>query len=239
MLNEINNQGDIGLAVSSDGLNWSYRQIILDEPFHLSYPYVFQWKGDYYMVPETTGAHSVRLYKADDFPYSWSFVKILISGGRLADPSIFYHGNMGYIFVETGNNDTLRLYYSEELGGPYAEHPESPIIDKDANIARPGGKVTTFDGRIIRFTQDDDPAYGNQVWAFQITKLTPAMYEEQIVGKSPILKGDGSGWNADGMHHIVPCQVNNNGWIATVDGYHQATNFGGKVYLLAKNILGL
>jgi len=46
-------KGAIGLAESKDGLDWSYRQIVLDEPFHLSYPYVYQWKGEYYMIPET------------------------------------------------------------------------------------------------------------------------------------------------------------------------------------------
>src|SRR5215467_13337522 len=34
-------KGDIGLATSSNGLDWKYEQIVLSEPFHLSYPYVF------------------------------------------------------------------------------------------------------------------------------------------------------------------------------------------------------
>jgi hypothetical protein len=45
-------KGEIGLAQSSDGLHWDYRQIVLREPFHLSYPYVFKWNDDYYMIPE-------------------------------------------------------------------------------------------------------------------------------------------------------------------------------------------
>ncbi len=216
-------KGTIGLAVSNDGLDWSYRQIVLDEPFHLSYPYVFRWKGEYYMIPETSQTYSVRLYKAASFPYTWFLVETLISGGRFVDASILRYGDMWYIFTATTRNDTLCLYYAKELTGPWTEHPESPIIEGDAHIARPGGKITIFDGRIIRFAQDDDPTYGNQVWAFEITKLTPEVYEEHIVDKSPILKGAGSGWNADRMHHIAPCQVNNK-WIASVDGYRQTIN---------------
>ena len=30
--------------------------------------YVFKWKNEYYMIPETYQASSVRLYKAIDFP---------------------------------------------------------------------------------------------------------------------------------------------------------------------------
>ena len=69
-------------------------------------------------------------------------------------------------------NDLLRLYYANDLMGPWIEHPKSPIVAGDANIARPGGRVVVFDGRIVRYTQDDDPTYGNQVRAFEITELT-------------------------------------------------------------------
>src|SRR4051812_33273086 len=43
VLNDRNDRGEIGLATSPDGLTWQYRQIVLAEPFHLSYPYVFRW----------------------------------------------------------------------------------------------------------------------------------------------------------------------------------------------------
>ena len=38
------NQGDIAVAGSSDfGASWQYLGIALDEPHHLSYPFVFSW----------------------------------------------------------------------------------------------------------------------------------------------------------------------------------------------------
>jgi hypothetical protein len=37
-------EGEIGLATSEDGLKWDYKQVVLNEPFHLSYPYVFEWQ---------------------------------------------------------------------------------------------------------------------------------------------------------------------------------------------------
>ena len=49
-------RGVIALATSDDGFNWKYEQVVLEEPFHLSYPYVFDWQGERYMVPETLGA---------------------------------------------------------------------------------------------------------------------------------------------------------------------------------------
>jgi len=219
VLNTDTDQGDIGLAISNDGFNWTYEQIILDEDFHLSYPCVFKWKNDYYMIPETYQAESVRLYKSNNFPYNWSFVKTLLEGRDFfVDSTIFHYNNTWWLFTETGSNNLLRFYYSDKPTGHWIEHPESPIINGDANISRPGGNVIVFDKqRIIRYTQDDDPYYGNQVWAFEITALTKTTYEEYRVGRTPILKGFDN-WNTRGMHHISLCSVGD-GWIASIDGY--------------------
>jgi hypothetical protein len=211
-------QGDIAVATANDVLNWSYEQIVLDEPFHLSYPYVFKWVNAYYMIPESHQDESIRLYKADDFPYSWSFVGTLLEGKEFVDNTIFHYDNIWWLFTETDNNDVLRLYYSDALLGPWTEHPKSPIIEGDANIARPGGNVIVFDGRIVRYAQDCDPYYGNQVWAFEITILTTEDYEEQRVGNRPILKGFDN-WNTRGMHQISPHRLSDNRWIASVDGH--------------------
>lgn len=123
-------------------------------------------------------------------------------------------------------NDLLRLYYANDLMGPWIEHPKSPIVAGDANIARPGGRVVVFDGRIVRYTQDDDPTYGNQVRAFEITELTTTSYQEREVSENPILEASGTGWNADGMHHIDPHQIDENRWIACVDGKEEVWVFG-------------
>lgn len=216
VLNEQNNQGDIGLATSNDGYNWSYNKIVLDEPFHLSYPYVFEWKGEYYMIPETHEAKEVRLYKTNDFPYNWSLAKTLIEGDDFADNSIFYYNNTWWLFTQTFSD--LRLYYSDNLLGPWVEHPKSPIIHGDMNISRPGGNVVVFDNRIIRYTQDDDPYYGNQVWAFEITNISKTTYEENKIGNTPVIKGYDN-WNTRAMHQVSPYKVNDSTWIAAVDGY--------------------
>lgn len=46
-------RGEIAWATSQDGFAWTYQRIVLREAFHLSYPYVFEWEGRYYMIPET------------------------------------------------------------------------------------------------------------------------------------------------------------------------------------------
>lgn len=213
-------KGEVGLAQSNDGFAWTYRQIVLSEPFHLSYPYVFKWRGEYYMIPESYQAGSIRLYKAENFPTGWSFVAQLLEGPYLVDPSIFRYGDKWWLYAETNpevKHDCLRFYFADELAGPWIEHPRSPVVKDNATIARPAGRVLVIGPQIFRYTQDCSVSYGSEVRAFKVTKLTTENYAEEEVGSEPVLAPSGSGWNADGMHHVDAHWVKNE-WIACVDG---------------------
>jgi hypothetical protein len=218
VFNSITAQGDIGLAESNNGIDWSYKKIVLDESFHLSYPCVFEYKNEYYMIPETHAVRAIRLYKADNFPYNWSLIKTIVSGRNFADSTIFYFNSTWWLFTETDNNDVLRLYYCDSLLGLWMEHPTSPIISGDSNITRPAGNVLIFNNRIFRFAQDDYPNYGNQIWEFEITALTKQDYKEKRIDNKPFLKGYDY-WNERGIHHISICRIANNSWIAAIDGH--------------------
>ena len=216
VLNTKSRKGEIGLAKSDDWFNWKYEQIVLSEPFHLSYPYVFEWENNYYMIPETGAADEVRLYRADDFPKKWSYICMLIRGGFL-DASIFIHNGKWWLFAAKGD-DTLHLFFADNLMGPWQSHPKNPIINENPHIARPGGRVVVADGQVIRFAQDDSPKYALKVHAFQITEISTETYEERKVMDS-LLGPSGTGWNAGGMHHIDPHQISENQWLACVDGW--------------------
>src|SRR5262249_30651713 len=185
VMNRQTAKGEIGLATSENGVEWTYQQIVLVEPFHLSYPYVFEWLNDYYMIPETHEAGSIRLYKTRQFPVGWSYVGTLMSGPRFSDSSIVRHAGKWWLFTETDlkmNFDTARLYYADGLMGPWREHPQSPIVDGNPRIARPAGRVLVLNDKIIRYAQDCYPTYGMQVRAFEISELTPTKYCEREVG---------------------------------------------------------
>lgn len=215
-------RGEIGWATSRDGFEWTYQRIVLKEPFHLSYPYVFESHNRFYMVPESHQAKSVRLYEAKHFPTDWVCTDVLLSGECFNDNSLFHHGDHWWMFSETNAalvHDTLRLYYADALSGPWREHPSSPIIQANPHIARPAGRAGLFSGRLMRFAQDCFPVYGGSVRGFEITDLTTTTYRECPLSKSPLFGAGWRHWTQGGMHHIDPHRLDENRWIAAVDGW--------------------
>jgi hypothetical protein len=208
--------GGIGLAESKDGLKWKYKQIVLKEPFVLSYPYVFKWKNDYYMIPENHTEKSVRLYKAVDFPYKWKYEQDLLTGDTFISSTVVQYKDIWWMFTMRSGNETLRLFYAFDLKGPWIEHPKSPIVKKDLKIARPGGRPFITDGILYRLGQDCYPTYGNQVHAFKITDISIKTYSEEMIN-TPLVKRSLKGWNAEAMHHVDAHQTGKNKWIAVVD----------------------
>lgn len=215
--------GVIGLASSVDGIVWNYEKIVLQENFHLSYPYVFQWGNTFYMLPESSEANAMRLYTAVEFPYQWKYEHEIMKG-RFFDSSIFFKNGKFWIFTFDESN-RLRLFFADSLTGPWMEHPKSPLIKNDLNITRPGGRLLVLDDKLIRFAQDGYPYYGNSVRAFQIDLLSTSDYKEHEVSNSPLLTGSGSGWNKDGMHHVDPHKIDENSWVASVDGKEYIKDF--------------
>ncbi|MBU0529718.1 hypothetical protein KKF86_08195, partial [bacterium] len=211
-------QGDIGYAESTDGYHWEYQKIIIDETFHLSYPYIFKWNDDYYLIPESHEDLSVRLYKAVSFPDQWEYIGNLIAGYHYVDPSIFRYNDKWWLFVATTPDDgVMNLYYSNNLLGDWRLHPMNPIVKLDNHIARPAGRVFTFNDHSYRLAQDSYTEYGLQVFAFEITELTEKSYAEKVISDKPIVTKSGKGWNAAGMHHVDLHKIGDK-WIASVDG---------------------
>lgn len=209
---------DIAYATSEDALNWTYQRIVLDEPFCQSYPLVFKWNGEYYMIT-CHGTDDVRLYTTDSFPDGWFRLETLLEGYCFGDPSILRYDGMWWLLSSSHGMFDTYLHDSTSLVEPacWQEHPMSPVVLDDLSKARCGGRPIVFDhDRIIVYKQKCDVCYGEQVRGFEIDVLTKTEYAEHEIAESPILVPSGSGWNTDGMHQLSPWWTGQR-WIAAVD----------------------
>ncbi|WP_438434853.1 glucosamine inositolphosphorylceramide transferase family protein [Gorillibacterium sp. sgz500922] len=214
--NVLSEKGEIGVAVSEDGVRWTYDRIVLREPFHLSYPQVFREGSNYYMIPEMLAAGKVRLYKARNFPYDWEPAGELLDG-RYVDSSTFFYRGKWWMF--SGSDDGLHLFYSAALNGGWREHPASPVVRDSMNNSRPAGRVVVLEDAIYRFAQEGEEYYGRSVFRFRITELSETEYREEAGER--ILGGgrEGSCWYEDGMHHLEQQPLPSGGWLVAVDGH--------------------
>ena len=214
----------IGASRSRDLVNWEPLGIVLKQPHHLSYPFVFEHDGQVYMMPESKSAKRVDLFRAVEFPYRWELEKTILRG-RFMDCSMVQHAGRFWLFAGW-RSYSLKLFHARSPLGPWRPH-WLPCLHVDSKTAaRPGGRPLTHDGKLIRFSQDCRKCYGHQLRAWHVTKMNRLWYSEKSLCREPILSGSGAGWNAECMHHIDAhrvCGVNGDvsgqkDWLAFVDG---------------------
>ena len=158
---------------------------IVERPYHLSYPFVFEHGGATYLLPETAENGTVELFRASAFPNDWEPLGPLLRDLRASDPTIVEHDGRLWLFAGVtmpGASpwDELWLWSSPTLDGPWVAHPANPIVS-DARSARPAGRVFARDGLLYRPAQDCTPAYGRRIVINRIDVMTASDYRETPV----------------------------------------------------------
>lgn len=163
---------------------------ILEKPFHLSYPFIFQHNSVWYMVPESAANKTVDLYECIAFPFQWKFKRTLLSGMEAFDSTIHFHNNRYWLFCtirkRTGAsaNDDLHIYSTANfLEGNWEPHPMNPVV-VDPRTARPAGKIFTDGNYIYRPSQICSPRYGYGISINRIVELSESEYKEESVTKA-------------------------------------------------------
>ncbi|MGB0866186.1 MAG: glucosamine inositolphosphorylceramide transferase family protein, partial [Granulosicoccaceae bacterium] len=159
-------------------------QVVLKTPYHLSYPNVFEHRGEWYMVPESGEDQTIQLYRCTEWPGKWEKVKNLMQGPACYDTTFVEHDGLYWMFVNMqafegqGPDDELHLFYAEDLlGDTWTPHPLNPVIS-DVRCARQAGPITKRDGQMFRPSQHGGGSYGNGTHINRIDQLTTTEYAE-------------------------------------------------------------
>ena len=176
-------RGRIACLQLDQNLNIISNQVVLERPYHLSYPFAFEHEGQLYMIPETGKNNAIELYRCTRFPDQWEFEKALMKNIRAVDTTLLEANGKWWLFAniheEGGSSwDTLHLYYSDDpLADNWTAHPQNPIV-KDIRSARPAGRIFLHNGQWIRPSQNCSTRYGYAVNFNQIVTLTETNYAE-------------------------------------------------------------
>jgi len=160
--------------------------MVLAEPHHLSYPFVFEHDGAIYMVPESGERGTVDLYRATSFPDRWTFVEHLMTGLEAYDATLLREHDRWWLFASVfkykgAGSGELNLYSSDRLiGGEWRLLPASPLSSLVTG-SRPAGAILRRNGRLYRPAQDGSGIYGRAIKLYEILELTEDTYREQLV----------------------------------------------------------
>ena len=136
-------------------------EIVLERPYHLSFPCVFEDKGEVYMLPETVNNRQLELYKAKNFPYNWELIKV-IKQGWFDDP-IIHKTNEGYSIFTTEGENNLRVLHSTELLGEWQQ-----VYSDSSKQYRSAGNIFRRNGKSIRPVQDCEKGYGKGLIFYEL-----------------------------------------------------------------------
>ena len=172
------------LTLDSEGRLLS-NQLVLERPYHLSYPFIFEQDGETFMLPETAGHRTIELYRCVQLPGRWEFVKTLMTDIYAVDATLLNYENKVWLFAnvkEPGGSslDSLHLYSAPQgpLTDQWTPHPCNPIV-KGIRSARPAGRIFMQDGTLIRPSQDSSRRYGYALSFNRIIKLDENEYAEE------------------------------------------------------------
>lgn len=155
--------------------------IILERPYHLSYPFVFKYRGCYYMIPETSENNTVELYNATSFPNKWEFCRVILKGHDYVDTTV----------MEENGVMTFVTYYTVDDGYVLEKYAFDENLDRitllttihyKENIGRGAGQYFMRDNILYRPSQNCIRAYGEGMFINKVfSKGT--QYKEEIVSE--------------------------------------------------------
>ena len=185
------NTGRIACKVFDGEENIDDAGVVLAVEGHLSYPFVFEDAGTFYMIPENSADRTIDLYRSVKFPGQWEPAGRIMDEVEAADATVFKHEGTYWLFVNIRShpgvsiNDDLFLFYSDRLlDGQWQPHPQNPVVS-DVRFSRPAGKLFMQDGRIFRPAQNGGKHYGYGLQIMEVKRLDKTCYSETLV--NPIL----------------------------------------------------
>ncbi|MBU1023559.1 hypothetical protein KKB99_04635, partial [bacterium] len=179
--------GVISVIEMDENGNWSKPATVLDTGHHLSHPFIFEWQGTLYMIPESAGNKSVDLYRCVTFPYEWKFEKAILNGIRAVDATLIEKDDLLWMFVNAAViseslNDELHIYFTDDLFGEWKPHKKNPV-KTDVESTRPAGQFFTYDGDLYRPGQDSSVRYGYGITINKVITLSEDEFIEEKVTK--------------------------------------------------------
>lgn len=216
-------KGYICVALKSEKFKKHHE--VLSEPFHLSYPFVFEDNGTIYCLPEANESNHITLYRFNEDELKLEKDSVLMENIQAVDPTLYFKDGKWNLFLGLQKYSNIKLfrYLSDELRGPYEPYYNNPV-KTDCQNARMAGAIFTDGESLIRPGQESVRYYGTAVRLNEVQVLSDDYYtESQISRIEPFSKCQFK----QGLHTL-----NGNETMTVIDGKRFFFTFSGLFHQL-------
>ncbi len=157
-------------------------RLVLSEPWHLSFPFVFKLNGVQYLIPESYQRRAVLAYPCLEFPFRWGEPLEVMADCDLVD-STFYEQDDGVFMLTSprgggGADDRGAIVVFHTHTALFPQGPWQPVAVVGSVLGRNAGPLFWRDGRLFRPTQNSQDSYGRAVVVAEVVRLETSGYRE-------------------------------------------------------------
>lgn len=197
--------GAISCIVVNPDDSYEIVENVLVEPFHLSFPFVFEESGEIFMLPETYEGNGIRLYRCIEFPNKWELDTELIKDVSATDTMLIKRQSKWFMltninqFFFPDHVSQLHVFWSDTLRSSDWKPLSSLPIVNSSRIGRNAGLLSGKNGDRFRVRQRQ--AFNQYGAGFSIAKIThldlDGYSEETFAEIEPVFFD-----NLRGTHHM-------------------------------------
>ncbi|QDH14533.1 hypothetical protein E3E11_00105 [Oecophyllibacter saccharovorans] len=198
-------KGVIDVFIYDRTFNLLEKRLVLSQPWHLSYPYVFRHEGEIYLLPEAFKSGKLTLYRAEQFPFVWKEVPQFVFPIAAIDATPLFHAGKWWLFwtpplPAPARQSVLQISVAPTLCGPWNNLGE---LYRDRAGARPGGTPWQKGENIILPVQDCTLTYGGGLRFLEIGHFDAP--KPQVLSSSSLLPPPADMKRAypDGLHTLA------------------------------------
>ena len=191
----------------------------LDIGRHMSYPFIYEYNDEVYMIPECYKNNKLIVYRAEKFPDIWVEDQILLEDIKVCDSNIIKENENLYLLTMRMYGmpyqyDELSLYYMD--GGKWLPCRNNPVV-KGAEKARNGGAYFRYCDKLVRPAQNCVNSYGENLSFQAVKQISKEKYLEEeisklyvsdVIVKNSKKKFDGiHTYNTNGKYDVIDLRI--------------------------------
>ena len=181
------NRGCIAVVTIDRNGAVSAPQVVLEEPHHLSYPFVFEHAGQIWMIPKWARPGTSVSTEPWNSPTDGRVRPASPKAWKPIDATPLFRRDGLWFFVclrsrKSTSWDMLGLYRADGLTGSWTPHADNPVVI-DATFSRPAGAFVQQSGRMLRPVQDCTRSYGGGITFCRLDALDNSTFEQTPVGR--------------------------------------------------------